>query len=486
MQKAVDSIKALYKRWRGEEAVSLDVLPQSGSERRYFRLHGKNSSVIGTYGANIKENETFIYFSLHFRKKNLAVPEIFAVSDDQAYYLQEDFGDTSLLNRLEAEGYCDAVYDLFKKSLEALAHLHIRGDEGLDYERCLTNKEFGKQAILADLLYFKYYFLDALRRPYDKQKLLDDFEALSNYLAHTEYKYFMFRDFQSRNILVKDDNSIHFIDYQGGMKGAPQYDVASMLWQARANLPDEWKENLLVDYMNAFENLIHAPLDRTIFRSQYNGYVLIRLLQVLGAYGFRGLFERKAQFLTSIPLALTNLKWFFNNQSLGIVVPEFHKVLELCVSDEVIEQFTPLQATELTALVVKINSFSYRNGIPADESENGGGFVFDCRGILNPGRMEEFKTLHGRDKSVKDFIEQQTRMTEFLNSVFDIVDITVEDYIRRGFESLMISFGCTGGQHRSVYAADALARHLRNKFKVKIELKHLVQDEKNWKNEIDN
>ncbi|HWC52273.1 MAG TPA: RNase adapter RapZ [Chitinophagaceae bacterium] len=478
----VDSIKELYQEWAGKEPDSVDVLPQSGSERRYFRLHGKEGTVIGTYGANIKENETFIYFSRHFRKKDLAVPEIYAINDGQDCYLQEDFGEISLLNRLEAEGFVSPVYDLFKKSLEALAQLQVQGDEGLNYNFCLTSKEFGQQAIMADLLYFKYYFLDALRRPYDKQKLLDDFEALSTYLTHTEYKYFMFRDFQSRNILIKKDNSVHFIDYQGGMKGAPQYDVASMLWQARANLPDEWKENLLMDYMNAFERIINAPLDKNLFRSQYNGYVLIRLLQVLGAYGFRGLFERKAQFLTSIPLALTNLKKFFNNQSIGIVVPEFRKVLDLCVSDEIIEQFTPLQATEQTPLVVAINSFSYKNGLPADESGNGGGFVFDCRGILNPGRLDEFKALTGRDKTVKDFIEQQTKMTEFLNSVFDIVDITVENYIRRGFESLSVSFGCTGGQHRSVYAADALARHLRNKFKVKIELKHLVQDNKNWNN----
>ncbi len=482
MQSMIDAISELYKDWKGTGHKQLDVLPQSGSERRYFRLHDTHDSVIGTYGANIKENETFIYFSNHFRKRDLPVANILAVNDTTTAYLQEDFGDRSLLSVLEEKNFTGEVYILFKKSLVALAKLHVKGDEGLNYNLCLTNAEFGKQAIMADLLYFKYYFLDALRRPYDKQKLIDDFEALSNYLTHTEYKYFMFRDFQSRNILVKDDHSIRFIDYQGGMKGAPQYDVASMLWQARANLPDEWKENLLVDYMNAFENLIGSPLERNIFRSQYNGYVLIRLLQVLGAYGFRGLFERKAQFLTSIPLALRNLKWFFENQSLGIAVPEFGKVLNICVSDEVVEHFTPLQANEQTPLLVKICSFSYRKGIPQDESGNGGGFVFDCRGVLNPGRIQEFKTMHGRDKSVMDYLEQQTRMNEFLNSVFDIVDITVEDYIGRGFESLMVSFGCTGGQHRSVYAADALARHLRNKFKVKIELKHCVQDEKNWVN----
>ena len=477
MQLTVQTILNLYKKWCGKDAGSIDVLPQSGSERRYFRIHDKDgTTIIGTYGANIKENETFFYFSEEFRKKNLPVAEIHTVSDDRMYYLQEDFGDVSLIDRLESEGFTDNVYALFKKSLEELAKLQVSGDKGLNYERCLTNKEFGKQAIMADLLYFKYYFLDALRRPYDKQMLIDDFEALSNYLTHTEYKYFMFRDFQSRNIMVKKDGSVHFIDYQGGMKGAPQYDVASMLWQARANLPDDWKKNLLNDYLNAFENIVQSNVNRSVFKSQYNGYVLIRLLQVLGAYGFRGLFERKAHFLTSIPLALTNLKWFLHHQSVGIALPEFRKILDMCVSDEIIQQFTPLQANEDTPLLIKINSFSYKKGIPEDSTENGGGFVFDCRGILNPGRFEEYKTLTGRNKEVKDFLEQQTKMQEFLNSAFDIVDITVEDYIKRNFESLVINFGCTGGQHRSVYAADALARHLRNKFKVKIQLNHREQN----------
>jgi aminoglycoside/choline kinase family phosphotransferase len=484
MQHLLEAISSLYKQWKGVPPVSIDVLPQSGSERRYFRLFGKEGSVIGTYGANIRENETFIYFSKQFRKKDLAVPEILAVSEDGVYYLQEDFGSIALLDRLEAEGFSKEVYDLFSLSLKELARLQILGDDGMDYEQSLTNKEFGKQAIMADLLYFKYYFLDALRRPYDKQKLIDDFEALSNYLTHTEYKYFMFRDFQSRNIMVTSGPKVHFIDYQGGMKGAPQYDVASMLWQARANLPDAWKNSLLEDYMDSFDKITGKSIDRNIFRSQYNGYVLIRLLQVLGAYGFRGLFERKAQFLTSIPLALRNLKDFFQSQSIGITVPEFRRVLDICVSEDVIQQFTPTQANENTPLIVRISSFSYRDCIPPDDSGNGGGFVFDCRGILNPGRIEGMKTQHGRDKEVKDYLEQQTRMQDFLNSIFDIVDITVEEYIKRGFESLHVNFGCTGGQHRSVYAADALARHLKNKFRVKVELKHTVQDVKKWVNEL--
>jgi aminoglycoside/choline kinase family phosphotransferase len=484
MQQLIDTILTLYTQWKGNEPRQVDVLPESGSNRRYFRLHGQDGeTVIGTLGTNVKENETFLYFSEHFRQHNLPVPQVLAVSEDKTSYLQQDLGDTALLHILEEKGTSEEVYLLFQKSLQELARVQVLGDKGLDYKICLTNKEFGKQAIMADLLYFKYYFLDVLQKPYDKQSLIDDFEALSNYLTHTEYKYFMFRDFQSRNIMVQD-GKVYFIDFQGGMKGAPQYDVASMLWQAKANLPDEWKTSLLTDYMDAFEQIIQKPLDKEVFCTQYNGFVLIRLLQVLGAYGFRGLFERKAHFLTSIPFALKNLKWFIENNGLGLVLPEFRKVLDICVDDEVIRRFTPIQADESTPLVVKVCSFSYKKGIPVDESGNGGGFVFDCRGIENPGRYEQYKTIHGRNKPVMEFLERQTRMLDFLNSVFDIVDISVEDYIRRGFSNLAVSFGCTGGQHRSVYAADALAKHLKNKYKVKVELCHIVQEEKNWINEL--
>jgi UPF0042 nucleotide-binding protein len=485
MQEMIDAVSAVYKKWAGKEPVQVDVLPQSGSDRRYLRLHREEGKpVIATFGINVPENDAFIYFSEHFIEKGLHVPRVLAVGEDKTIYLQEDLGDVTLLNVLEQKGFSEEVYHLFRESLHQLARLQVLGDDGLDYDRCLTNKEFGKQAIMADLLYFKYYFLDALRKPYDKQKLIDDFEALSSYLTFTEYKFFMFRDFQSRNIMVKEDGNIYFIDYQGGMKGAPQYDVASTIWQARANLPDEWKSRLLEDYMNSFESITEKPMDKAVFRSQYHGYVLIRLLQVLGAYGFRGLFERKAQFLTSIPLALQNLKWFIENQSMGIALPEFRKVLELCVEEDIIKRFTPVQADENTPLVVKVCSFSYKKGLPEDNTGNGGGFVFDCRGIENPGRQEQYKTQHGRDKGVMEFLERQTRMQDFLSSVFDMVDISVEQYIQRGFANLAVNFGCTGGQHRSVYAADALARHLKNKFKVKVEVCHLIQEAKNWDNPL--
>lgn len=461
----------------------IEKLPQSGSDREYFRIHTDQQNFIGTYGLNVKENETFIAFTRHFSQKGLPVPAIICSNPEGTAYIQTDFGDTSLLDKLEQEGYTDEIKKLFKKSLSQLAALQVKGDEGLDYNLCLTAKEFGKQAILSDLLYFKYYFLDTLKTPYDKQAMLDDFETLAGYLTQTAYKFFMFRDFQSRNIMIQNGEPF-FIDYQGGMKGAPQYDAASMIWQARAALPDEWKTDLLESYMNSLDELLPSPIDRKVFVNQYFGYVLIRLLQVLGAYGFRGLFERKAQFLSSIPLALKNLKWFIENKSMGVEVPEFMRMLKHCVSEEVINHFDPPQADENTPLTVHVNSFSYiKNGYPADESENGGGYVFDCRGILNPGRIDEYKTQSGQDKPVQDFLEQNTRMPDFLNSVMDIVDISVEDYINRGFKKLMINFGCTGGQHRSVYAAEQTARHLRNKYKVRTVLQHMNKE--NWKKTLD-
>ncbi|MCG7856243.1 phosphotransferase [Flavihumibacter sediminis] len=522
MERIIEHVAALWRNYTGTEAAEITKLPQSGSDRLYFRIHASSAvgngnavsngsspgngitatpttalhepgpayngissckhSCIATYNNNLRENQTFLSFTESLRSAGCPVANVVAVNDAGDTYLQEDFGDTSLLNLLEQQGYSAEVYALFQESLSKLAHLQVRGGAQINYDMCLTAHEFGKQAILSDLLYFKYYFLDTLKFPYDKQALLNDFEALSTYLTHTENKHFMFRDFQSRNIMVTDDGQVHFIDYQGGMRGALQYDVASLLWQARAELPEDWKNSLLEYYIGEVSQHLPHPLDPALFTAQYNGYVLIRLLQVLGAYGFRGFFQRKAQFLSSIPLALKNLAAFTDSRRMGIAVPEFDKCLQYCTSEEVMAKFEPLRADESTPLVVRIHSFSYKKGIPHDPTENGGGFVFDCRGILNPGRIAEYKTQTGRDKAVRDYLEQRTVMPDYLNSVFDLVDITVTDYIKRGFESLQVNFGCTGGQHRSVYAAEALARHLKNKFGVRIELRHLMQEEKNWIN----
>ena len=481
MKIVIDKIHELFIASTNKAPQRIEQLPRSGSDRIYFRIFHDDKTFIATYNLNVKENKTFIAFSNHFKSKNLPVPEILFINDDITAYIQQDLGTVSLLDMLENHGHVDRVFRLYKKSLHQLARLQINGDDELDYEICLTAKEFGKQAILSDLLYFKYYFLDTLQLPYDKQTMLDDFEALATYLTKTEYKYFMFRDFQSRNIIINNDD-VYFIDFQGGMKGALQYDVASLLWQAKAQLSDEWKDKLLHYYLDVVDELLTKPIDRNVFIGQYDGYVLIRMLQVLGAYGFRGLFERKSYFLTSIPIALKNLKKFLKDNRVGIITPELSRMLNVITDDEIVTRFQPFEANENTPLVITLNSFSYKKNLPKDESGNGGGFVFDCRGLLNPGRFEEFKTLTGQNKKVTDFLEQRTRINEFLNGVYDVIDISVEDYIKRGFTNLMISFGCTGGQHRSVYAAEQTAKHLINKYKMKVNVHHL--NETNWKSEI--
>ncbi len=474
----VQQISELYKQHTGSEAARIEMLPQSGSDRMYFRLYEGENTCIATYNSNVTENRTFLYFTHHFAQKGISVPQILAVSGDEKIYLQTDLGSQTLLHVLEAEGPTDRVFQLFKKSVEQLAELQMKGDEGLDYQRCLTAKEFGKQAIVSDLLYFKYYFLDALKIAYDKQELMTDFEKIASALSTSSYRYFMFRDFQSRNIMVKE-NEVYFIDYQGGMKGAMQYDLASLLWQAKAQLTADWKQKLTEAYMLAVEKLLSEKIDRTLFLQQYEGFVLIRLLQVLGAYGFRGFFQRKAHFLSSIPQALYNLKNFLESSKPSFETNVFYNVLQQISTNENIASFQPVKAGADSPLLIKVGSFSFKKSIPSDSSDNGGGFVFDCRGIFNPGRLDAYKFLSGKDKSVIDFLEQQTKMNDFLNSVFDVVDITVEDYIKRDFSSLMISFGCTGGQHRSVYAAEQMARHLRNKYNAKVELVH--HNQSNWR-----
>lgn len=473
----IENIQQLFTNWNGKPADTIEKLQQSGSDRIYYRIFFNDQTFIATYNLNIRENKTFIAFTRHFKAMQLPVPAIFCVNNDYTIYIQEDVGTESLLNKLEAEGQTENIFNLYRKSLQNLAAIQIKGNTELNYSLCLTAQEFGKETILSDLLYFKYYFLDTLKLPYDKQALLKDFDALSTYLSFCEHKYFMFRDFQSRNIMIKN-NSVSFIDFQGGMKGALQYDVASLLWQAKAALSNEWKEKLLLYYIDEAEKLLQQKIERSTFINQYNGYVLLRLLQVLGAYGFRGLFERKAHFLTSIPLGLLNLKYFLENKKVGISTPEFDRVLKTIASAETIEKFTPPQANEHTPLRVTINSFSYKKGIPEDTSENGGGFVFDMRGILNPGRQEVYKYLSGKDKPVQDFLEQNTKMPVFLNSVWDLIDTNVENYLERNFENLVINFGCTGGQHRSVYAAEQTARHLRNKYNLKVGIHHT--NENNW------
>jgi hypothetical protein len=482
MSEILSTIDNFYRSWKPGGAPAIQSLKQAGSNRLYFRIRDNDKSYILTSNpTNIPENNAFIEFSRHFHAKQLPVPEILHVDEKKTLYIQTDFGDSSLFHIMQKEGFTPSVKELFRKTLRQLARLQIEGGQQLDYTNCIATRSFDKQAIYSDLLYFLYYFVRALDLPYDKNQLMNDFDLLSSYLMQEEQKYFMHRDCQSRNIMVSEDG-VHFIDYQGGMQGALQYDVASMLWQARASLPYEWRDELLEYYFEQANMLLGHALDRQSFMDSYDGFVLIRMLQTLGAYGFRGLFERKPHFISSIPYALQNLRWFLENKKVPIRLPELQKVLRQITEQQVIDRYQTVKAGPETPLGVKIRSFSYRKGLPEDHSGNGGGFIFDCRGIFNPGRFDEFKTKTGRDREVQEFLLHKSEMPAFLQHVYGIVDISVQDYIRRGFESLTVDFGCTGGQHRSVFAADSLAEHLRDKFNVHAQVSHLEQEAKNWTN----
>ena len=483
MQQGFEHILTSLQSWQPNVPMSLETLRQAGSNRQYFRVLLKDKTYILTNNpGNIPENNAFIAFTKHFHAKGIHVPSIEYVEPDQSFYVQSDLGDISLFDIIQKEGFSERVKMLFKKTCDALAMLQVKGGEGLDYANCIATRSFDKQAIYSDLLYFLYYFVRALDLPYDKNLLLNDFELLSSYLTQEEHHFFMHRDCQSRNVMIKDGEA-YFIDYQGGMQGALQYDIASLLWQARAQMPYEWREELVSYYFDQVNSLMHGKMNKSEFLNNYDGFVLIRMLQTLGAYGFRGLFERKQHFIASIPFALKNLKWFLENKGLPLRLPALKKVLDAIVADDVLLKFETITASPESKLKIKVNSFSYRKGIPTDEFGNGGGFVFDCRGILNPGRIEEYKTLTGRDKPVQEFLIHKTDMPSFLQHVYGLVGISVEDYLKRGFEGLTISFGCTGGQHRSVFAADSLTAFLKEKYKVNVEVCHIEQEAKNWINE---
>ena len=475
------TLSQLFKQWSGETPTLLLPLAPSGSDRIYYRLQSKNQVAVGAYNPHRRENEAFLSFSRHFRAKGLPVPEIYADDLDQDVYLQEDLGSTTLYSYLLQKGdyFPDYLVRIYRKVVEQLARLQVEGGDGLDFSKCFPRTDFDRQSILWDVNYCKYYFLKLAGVPFDEQALEEDAHRLADFLLKTDTRHFMFRDFQTRNIMIKGGEPF-FIDYQGGRRGALQYDLASLLFQAKANIPEDIREELLHHYMDTLQSLL--PVEREAFIDHYYGYVFVRSVQVLGAYGFRGLYERKEHFLQSIPFALRNLKWLFDNEKIKVELPELRRALEEIIAGKRFEPFDKIRASS-SLLTVSVSSFSYKQGgIPGDHSGNGGGFVFDCRFIHNPGRYEPYKKLTGRDEPVINFLQHHSEMGNFLQDTFRIVDRAVEDYIERSFTHLQVNFGCTGGQHRSVYAADQMAKHLKDKYGVRIKLQHIEQEKKNWEN----
>lgn len=474
------ALSGLFEQWCGERPGLVLPLAPSGSPRIYYRLSGNSRSAIGAYNLDRKENQAFLHFSRHFREKGLPVPEIYGEDLDRHVYLQEDLGATTLYSYLLQAGdyFPDYLLQIYKKVVEKLALLQVQGAQGLDFGVCYPRPAFDQQSMRWDFNTFKYYFLKLAKIPFDEQALEDDMQRFADYLLTTDCHHFMFRDFQARNIMVKGGEP-YFIDYQGGRQGALQYDLASLLFQAKANIPDDIRRELLDHYLDVLATLV--PVDRAQFIEYFYGYVLIRSIQTFGTYGFRGLFERKEYFIKSIPFAIRNVKWILENARFPVEMPELTKALQAVVQSKRFEPFDKIKAAS-SLLTVAVQSFSYRRGIPEDPSGHGGGFVFDCRFIHNPGLYEPYKKLTGRDEAVINFLQQHSNMEAFLNQVYLLVDPAIENYIERSFTNLTFNFGCTGGQHRSVYAADQLAKHIQEKYGVRVAVHHSEQELKGWKN----
>ncbi len=471
----MNSIRTLYSIYARAEAASCEPITGSGSDRQYFRLTGDNGdTVIGVIGTNKHENDAFIYLAKEFAARGLPVPRVLAEDAKGLCYLQTDLGNRSLYDALKEGRAAGGIYSekertLLRRTISMLPSFQVLGGSGLDFSQCYPQSGMDKTNVLFDLNYFKYCFLKPSGTDFHELRLEEDFQTMAEHLTGDTSAYFMYRDFQARNVMLDTDDNPYFIDFQGGRRGPLQYDVASFLWQASARYPNELREELTDTYLQSLRQYI--DVDEVHFRLRLRLFVLFRLLQVLGAYGFRGYFERKQYFIDSIPPALTNLRELLVGG--GCLYPHLAEVLTRLVDSP--KFLLPINAkrTEMHAnLRVRVFSFSYKNGIPADLTGNGGGYVFDCRAVHNPGKYEQYRHLTGLDEPVVRFLEDDGEITAFLKSVYKLADSHVRRYIERGFTDLMFSFGCTGGQHRSVYCAQHLAEHLNSKFGVEVQLSH--------------
>lgn len=481
-------LRDLFRKWAGVDCEQYMPLGANGSNRKYFRLSSGEKSCIAAVNDDIRENEAFLYYSRSLAERGIRVPEVYAVSDDRRCYLQQDLGDTTLYSYLYAkrqrgEGFDEETLALYKKVLSDLALIQTRCRD-LDFSYAYPRPDFDSQAIQWDLNYFKYFFLKLFYVPFDEQLLENDFHTLIDYLLAGDCSSFMYRDFQTRNIMVVGEE-LYYIDYQGARRGAPQYDAASLLYSSKAEIPEAIRQELLAHYVDCFfsdQNIVTSDQNQvtdhrsqvTAFTSRFYGYVLIRILQAMGAYGYRGLYERKDYFIASIPLAIANLRTILQRLPEELHIPHLRSVLEHIVNSKlaVAETHTTLPSDTLT---VDILSFSFKKGLPNDTSGNGGGFIFDCRALPNPGRYPEYRNYTGKDPSVIEFLQKEPAVDQFLEHVQAIVAQSVEKYIERKFSHLQVAFGCTGGQHRSVYCAERLAAYLRNNYDCNVVVTHREQ-----------
>jgi len=476
----MEVLKKLFEQHFGLPADSARPLQGAlgASGRVIVRLTGGGRSAIGVLYPVHEENLAFLTFSRHFRRLGLPVPEIYAEALDEGAYLEEDLGDTTLFEFLgcnrQGEAIAPEAVEAYRTVVGFLPRFQVEAGRGLNYKVCTPRPSFDKQSIAWDLNYFKYYFLRLAGIPFNEQALEVDFGRLTRFLLSADHDHFLYRDFQSRNVMLREGQP-YFLDYQGGRKGALQYDIASLLFDAKADLPPAMRQQLLEHYLDCLGGYI--PLDRGAFMEHYYAYVYVRVLQALGAYGFRGFYERKTHFLQSVPYALKNLRWLKENVKLPIALPVLMEALGAIACSEKLQALGTVASESVSApahmLTVRIFSFSFHRERPVDPSGNGGGYVFDTRNLPNPGREERFREMTGKDAAVAEYLNREECVRRYLAGAEALVDASVEAYLRRGFENLMVAFGCTGGQHRSVYLAEQLAAHLSTKSGVAIAVRHM-------------
>lgn len=492
----MDILKQLFADWAGQPCADcLAIGASSASARRYFRLTvADGRSAIGTIADDIRENEAFFAYCRHLRGKGINVPELYSIAPDRRHYLQQDLGDLSLYGLLREKKQNGGGFDrqmllLYRQVLADLAEIQQAGRD-IDFSVAYPRPAFDRRSILWDLNYFKYYFLKLSDIPFDEELLENDFQTLADLLLQADCSFFLYRDFNPRNIMVceerrtKNDelsgsgetasahSSLFYIDFQGGRRGAAQYDVASLLYSAKSDLPQPLRDELLRHYLD-IRNITGD--ERTVWLRHFRLYLLVRILQTLGAYGFRGLYQRKPYFIESIPLALNNLRHLLENHPDTLAaLPHLASVLDTTLNTPT----TPaLTNSPIDTLTVTVLSFSYKQGLPQDTSGNGGGHIFDCRALPNPGRYPEYKTYTGADRPVIEFLGRESAVDRFLSNVHDIVGQSVDKYLERNFTHLSVAFGCTGGQHRSVYCAEQTARWLRDTYpQIVVQLVHREQN----------
>jgi aminoglycoside/choline kinase family phosphotransferase len=470
-------LRRLFEQTYGAPPAAVLPLEADGSSRTMYRLvGGEYETVIGVFGPDAEENRAFLSYSRAFRGAGLRVPEIYAADEEAGVYLEEDLGDTTLFDalstarHLEGGDFPASMLPVYRRVVEELPRFQVEAGRVVDYSVAYPRAAFDKQSILWDLNYFKYHFLKLAHIPFNEARLEQDFRRLTAFLLRADTRHFLYRDFQSRNVMLRDGEP-WFIDYQGGRRGALQYDIASLLYDAKAAIPEGVREELLEHYLDSLER--HVEVDRALFREHFRGYVLVRIMQAMGAYGYRGFFERKPRFLQSVPYAIDNIERLLETGLLPISLPELEAVFERLCNSATLRR-PPVQP--LPGLTVSIGSFSYKHGYPEDTAGHGGGFVFDCRALHNPGRYAEYTDLCGCDVPVIDFLERVPEVEDFWAHVTALVDSQVETYLKRGFTSLSVYFGCTGGQHRSVYFAERLARYLDEHYaEINVQVTHREQ-----------